>query len=163
MFSCTLKTVGPLAEEYVASSGVEVGINKDVETGGNYITWELDVPSVGVTSMSGMKVGDVDVEDDVKEATTMKVRGARRYASVRYDGEPQDDGIKDVRRRLFEGIVKDGGEKVKMGEDGRPRFFFRYKTAKTCWVEGGMGMVVWEWRARGFRGHEVCVELEMEE
>jgi hypothetical protein len=159
MFSTNIKTVGPKKDlDYVTGSGVEVEIGR--EGGRGWIKWEVEVGSAVMSNLAeGLKVGDGVVGGAVKSGSKARVREARVYASRAFQGDPQDRGVGKVREELFERCRRDG-LKAKVGEDGRPKFFYRYGTAKTCWVEDGLGMVVWEWRLKGFRGHEVCMELE---
>ena len=84
-------------------------------------------------------------------------------ATVAYGGNgPQDAEIANVRKRLYESVVKDGLQ-PKLDENGRPIFFFWQNGVKACYTEEGLGMAVYEWRPTFAKSDEVGIELEWNE
>ena len=79
-----------------------------------------------------------------------------------YGGSPQDQGVSEIRQKLFETVTKDGF-KPKMDENGRPIFFFWQNDCKACFTcDGGLGMAVYDWRPKSAKSNEVGLELELE-
>jgi len=90
-------------------------------------------------------------------------RPHRRVATVAYGGSPQDSEVADIRRKLYERVVQKDGLRPKLDVDGRPVFFFLQNNAKVCFTaDGGLGMVVYDWRPEGVGTNEVGIELEMD-
>lgn len=90
------------------------------------------------------------------------LRPARLVATLPYGGSPQDAEVTDLRRRLYQEAVERDGFVPKLDPaTGRPVFFFWMNDAKACFTRaGGLGMAVYEWRAKASRSNEVGLELE---
>ena len=77
-----------------------------------------------------------------------------------FGGMPQDVEVAEVRKKLFDQVVKDG-LRPKL-DNGKPMFFFLQNDAKACFTaEGGLGMAVYDWRPRFAESNEVGIELEL--
>jgi hypothetical protein len=86
----------------------------------------------------------------------------RKVATTWYGGEAQDAEISQVRKALYEQVVKDGSQ-PKLDANGRPIVFFLQNSAKACYTNEGLGMCVYEWRAKFTKPNEVGIELELQE
>jgi hypothetical protein len=82
----------------------------------------------------------------------------RRVATIAYGGNVQDPEITDIRKRLYDQVLKDGW-RPKLDEDERPMFFFWQYDAKACYTPEGLGMLVYEWRPALAQSNEVGIEL----
>mmetsp|Transcript_59240 Transcript_59240/g.125934 ORF Transcript_59240/g.125934 Transcript_59240/m.125934 type:complete len:586 (+) Transcript_59240:158-1915(+) len=90
------------------------------------------------------------------------LRPSRLVATLPYAGNPQDEAVTELRRKLYKEAVEKDGFKPKLDQDtGRPSFFFWMNDAKACFTrKGGLGMAVYEWRAGWSESNEVGIELE---
>ncbi|KAL7471770.1 hypothetical protein ACHAXS_012080 [Conticribra weissflogii] len=91
------------------------------------------------------------------------LRPARLVATLPYAGNPQDEAVTDLRRKLYQQAVEQDGFKPKLDPvTKRPIFFFWMNDAKACFTrQGGLGMAVYEWRAEWSQSNEVGIELEL--
>jgi hypothetical protein len=90
------------------------------------------------------------------------LRPTRLVATLPYAGNPQDEEVAMLRKRLYDEAVERDGHVPKLDPvTGRPTFFFWMNDAKACFTrEGGLGMAVYEWRADWSKSNEVGIELE---
>jgi hypothetical protein len=90
------------------------------------------------------------------------LRPTRLVATLPYAGNPQDEDVTTLRRRLYSEAVERDGHVPKLDPDtGRPIFFFWMNDAKACFTRvGGLGMAVYEWRAGWSKSNEIGIELE---
>ncbi|KAL3807328.1 hypothetical protein ACHAXA_003454 [Cyclostephanos tholiformis] len=93
---------------------------------------------------------------------TYTLRPTRLVATLPYAGNPQDEEVTTLRRRLYSEAVERDGHVPKLDPiTGRPIFFFWMNDAKACFTrDGGLGMAVYEWRAGWSKSNEVGIELE---
>ena len=179
MFSTTLKTVGASMQKHIPSSPIEVKIfPSGIEGKGNVIEWTVPVPSnflranfessdsfdphVPVGPAGGTEGDDGDDGFSLfeeKEKPRLVVSERRKIATVKFGGSPQDDEISEVRKKLYEDVIRDG-YKPAVSEGGRPKFFFLQNNAKCCWTGDGFGMMVYEWRPDFMKTNEIGLELE---
>jgi len=84
----------------------------------------------------------------------------RMVATVAYGGEAQDVEIGQIRKQLYERVLKDGIYRPKLDDNGRPIFSFLYGTTKACYTrQGGLGMCVYEWRPTWAKSNHIGLEL----
>lgn len=176
-FPCIIKTMGPQKENYVPTTPIEVRIgrpgrrsNNDEQSSGEekdnrlVLSWliPLSVQFQAANTDLPLPGDDPEVNDqDGSDPTFDYVRQpSRQVATVSYGGNVQDEVISDIRKRLYEQVLKDG-LKPKLDEDGRPQFFFWQNDVKACYTENGLGMCVYVWRPAFFKSNEVGIELDM--
>ena len=110
-----------------------------------------------------MENGEVSSSDaafyDTKERPYLVVTPKRQFATIKFGGSAQDDGIGKARKSLYDAVMKDG-HKIMKDEKGRPKFFFLQNNAKVAWTEKGLGMAIYEWRPDYLQTNEVRIELE---
>ena len=92
------------------------------------------------------------------------LRPSRLVATLPFAGNPQDEEVTQLRRKLYQDVVERDGFKPKLDPvTNRPIFFFWMNDAKACFTrQGGLGMAVYEWRADWSKSNEVGIELEMQ-
>lgn len=168
-FSSLIKTTGPKAQRYVTTTPVEVNIrrNKDDKS---VITWNVALPPEFVSYCDELPLGsrgsdDVDGGDDnqlTEEGAecTYAYQPRRLVATMPFGGLAQDVEVSDVRKALYERVMKDGWKPKLDGK--RPQFFFLNNDAKACFTGNeGLGMAVYEWRPELSNSNEVGIELEL--
>ena len=183
-FTSIIKTMGPKRERYVTTSPIEVQLKRVSDKKANKITWTLPI-SVELQTASVLPYpGDEDddnsnkdyVDDDDyggigKEAYFAMIERSdqqapyefqpmRKIATLPFGGDPNDPRVTNLRKVLYERVMKDG-LKPKLDSDGRPQFFFRQHDVKTCFNEDGFGMAVYEYRPDWAASNEVALELEV--
>ena len=91
------------------------------------------------------------------------LRSSRLVATLPYAGNPQDEAVTELRRKLYQEVVERDGYKPKLDpKTKRPMFFFWMNDSKACFTrEGGLGMAVYEWRGDWAKSNEVGIELEL--
>ena len=91
------------------------------------------------------------------------LRPSRLVATLPYAGNPQDEEVTQLRRQLYNEVVERDGFKPKLDPvTNRPIFFFWMNDAKAMFTrKGGLGMAVYEWRAKWSKANEVGIELEI--
>jgi len=129
-----------------------------------FISYGEDLPLPSLTSEDLSSEYDSPAAYEAHAPTCDYVyRPHRKVATVAYGGSPQDAEVADVRKMLYERVVVKDGLKAKVDEDGRPLFFFLQNDAKLCFTaDGGLGMVVSDWRPVEVGTNEVGIELEIE-
>ena len=162
-FCSIIKTMGPKRERYVTTCPVEVQLNRETVEGGgtkNRITWTIPV-SVEFQTLEEYPFPEEDenTQPEQDPQTRYEYQGTRKFASLPYGGYPNDSEVVQLRKDLYELIMKDG-LKPKLDDDGRPQFFFRQNNVKACYTIDGFGMVVYESRPDWSSSNEVCIELE---
>ncbi len=165
-FTSIIKTTGPTAQRYVTTSPVEVSIRRQSSDDGgikSVISWNIPLSPEFVSFKDEMPilVSDEDKEEGKEPTNSFVYQPRRLVATMKYGGSAQDVEVTDLRKKLYEQVVKDG-LKPKLGEEGRPQFFFLQNDAKACFTgDGGLGMVVYEWRPKSVDSNEVGIELEL--
>mmetsp|Transcript_26881 Transcript_26881/g.77494 ORF Transcript_26881/g.77494 Transcript_26881/m.77494 type:complete len:548 (+) Transcript_26881:171-1814(+) len=164
-FSTIIKTTGPNKQRYVPVSPIEVAISRDAEAGANRVTWSIPIApeflaAAGSDGELPLPAPDQDTSADAQAESGYKLQPRRLVATVPYGGNPQDEDVSNVRKELYDAIIKDGLN-PKLDESGRPMFFFWQSDAKACYVsDGGLGMNVYEWRPKFANSNAVGIELE---
>lgn len=158
-FSCVIKTMGPQRQRYVPATPIEVQLLPDPD-GQLQVKWRIPI-SVEYASNGelALPASELDIDPKTKPECEYRWLRERRIATVSYGGGPQDIGIAEVRKRLYDDVVRDGW-KPKTDSSGRPIFFFLQNSVKACYSEEGLGMAVYEWRPAVSKTDEVAVELE---
>jgi hypothetical protein len=158
-FSCVIKTMGPQKQRFVPASPVQI----QIVPGGENLKLKWSIP-LSVEFQSAMLLPlpgeDEEAMQDSNPECTYEFQSRRKVATIKYGGDPQDVEITDLRKKLYEQVVKDG-LKPKMDEKGRPEFFFLQNGVKACYTEEGLGMCVYEWRPASVKPNEVGIELEL--
>jgi hypothetical protein len=98
----------------------------------------------------------------VELACQYTLRPTRLVATLPYSGNPQDEEVTAIRKRLYDMVVERDGYIPKLDPiTKRPIFFFWMNDGKACFTrQGGLGMAVYEWRAKWSKSNEVGIELE---
>jgi len=164
-FSSIIKTTGPTAQRYITTSPVEVAIRRTSSEGKSksIISWNIALPPEYVSYYDEMSllVSDEDKEIGNEPTVSYVFQPRRLVATIKYGGSAQDSEVTDIRKKLYDQVIKDG-LKPKLGEDGRPQFFFLQNDTKACFTgDGGLGMAVYEWRPKSSDPNEVGIELEV--
>lgn len=158
-FSCIIKTMGPNRQRYVPTTPVEV----QIIPGGERLKLKWTIP-LAVEFLTNAELPIAGSDDETDESAnpdcTYEFQARRKVATVMYGGNAQDPDISDVRKKLYEKVIKDGLT-PKLDENGRPNFFFLQNTVKACYTEEGLGMAVYEWRPKLVKPNEVGIELEL--
>ena len=161
-FCDAIKTMGPSRQRYVPTSPVEVQIMKTSNSEfNNRIVWTIPM-SIELQTNPRLPLPGVDEETlpEMMPETIYKFQERRKVAVVSYGGFPQDPEVSGLRKKLYDQVIKDG-LKPKLDENERPQFFFRQHNVKACCTEGGLGMVVYEWRPKFVALNEIGIELEL--
>jgi len=156
-FTTTITTTGPKQQRYVPTSPIEVSISRSGD-GKSMISWNIPLPPEFVSYYDELPLENGELEDG--EECKYAYQSRRLAATLPYGGGAQDTEVSDIRKKLYEQVIKDG-LKPKLAEDGRPQFFFLNNDAKACFTaDGGLGMAVYEWRPDFTKPNEVGIELE---
>jgi len=159
-FSCVVKTMGPQKQRYVPTSPTEVQIRPGSDGNVN-LKWTIPLGVEFLTNPSLLlPQPDQETPENIDPDAKYVLQPRRQVATVPYAGGPQDVAIASIRKRFFEQIVKDGLQ-PKLGESGRPLFFFWQNSVKTCFTEEGLGMAVYEYRPDIAKANEVGIELQV--
>ena len=93
-------------------------------------------------------------------ACKYSVRPSRLVATIPFAGNPQDEEVAQLRRKLYDQVVERDGFKPKLDPiTNRPQFFFWMNDAKACFSREGLGMAVYEWRANWSKSNSIGIEL----
>lgn len=158
-FSSIIKTTGPKSQRYVPTSPVEVNIRRG-EDSKTVISWNIALPPEFISYKDELIIGDVEDEMEEGAECSYSFQPRRRVATLPFGGMPQDLEVAEVRKKLFDQVVKDG-LRPKL-YNGKPMFFFLQNDAKACFTaDGGLGMAVYDWRPRFAESNEVGIELEL--
>jgi hypothetical protein len=176
LFSCTIITIGKEKERYIPTTPVEVRIVplKDGEGSSSKtkgikkreIIWKIPVPAFLSSAFSLPVPVDMDRTNNdsniINADKYYTVEGRRRVATCKYSGYVQDEQVVDVRKRLYEAVVRDGLRPKLDKSSGKPIFFILQNKIKCCFTKnGGLGMAVYESRPKMFSADEVGIELEI--
>ncbi len=159
-FSCLIKTMGPTRQRYVPTSPVQVQIIQKEDQ--LQLLWKIPL-SVEFQATTDWPLADSDEEAVVGSEPECQYvyEPRRRVATVPYGGDAQDKEISQIRKQLYEQVLKDGFQPRL--ENGRPIFFFLTSTVKACYTTEGLGMCVYEWRPKWAKANEVGIELDLQE
>jgi hypothetical protein len=169
-FTCIIKTMGPQKQEYVPTTPIEVQIGRrknkndadaDDSTDNRLVlSWSIPLSVEFQATNINLPLPGENPEDVEGSYPTFdyELRPPRQVATVSYGGNVQDVEITEIRKQLYERVIKDGW-KPKLDEDGRPQFFFWQNDVKACYTEEGLGMSVYEYRPAFARSNEVGIEL----
>ena len=162
-FTSIIKTTGPTAQRYITTSPVEVSISRTASSSKSLISWNIPLPPEFVSFYDNLPIliTDDDKAEDNEPTCNYVYQPRRLVATLKYGGYAQDVEVTEIRKKLYEQVVKDG-LKPKLGEGGRPQFFFLQNDSKACFTgDGGLGMAVYEWRPKSADSNEVGIELEL--
>jgi hypothetical protein len=166
-FTSIIKTTGPTGQRYVTTSPVEVSIRREEggegEKAKSIISWNIALPPEYISFYDELSqaVSDEDKAEGNEPTNGYAYLPRRLVATLPYGGNAQDVEVTEIRKKLYESIIKDG-LKPKLSDSGRPQFFFLQNDAKACFTaDGGLGMAVYEWRPKSANSNEVGIELEL--
>jgi hypothetical protein len=152
-----IQTMGPRRQRYVPTTPLEIRIDK---TAGRLI-FTLPV-SVEVQTNAHLPLPPNDDHDEGM-ATTYVYQGPRLVATLPHGGNPYDENVPAVRKRLYESVLSQNQYKPKLDDKGRPLFFYWSHQTKACYTaESGLGMCVYEYRPDWSQSNQVGVELELD-
>jgi len=172
-FTCVIKTTGPSSQRYITTSPIEVSIRRcsSQSTSKSIISWNIPLPPEYISYYDKLSTiiseEDYEIGNDPTNAYVYQPR--RLVATMKYGGSAQDVEVTDIRKKLYEQVVRDGFKPVLSdsggsggGNGGRPQFFFLQNDAKACFTaDGGLGVAVYEWRPKAAKSNEVGIELEI--
>jgi hypothetical protein len=159
-----VKTMGPRRQRYVTTSPLEVKLVRDDNNNGrSRLNFQLPI-SVELQTNPLLPYPGEDPETlpEADPKVDYLWQEARCVATLAYAGDPQDEEVSKVRKELYEQAVVKDGFKPKLDVMGRPQFFFWSNNVKNCYTENGLGMAVYEYRAKWAKANEVGLELELE-
>lgn len=170
-FTCIIRTMGPKKNKYVPKTPVEVqiGRNKDKNDSDSnddrlLLSWSIPLSTqFQALNKNLILPGDDNPEDEEDSFPTCDYewQPLRQVATTKYGGNVQDPEISDIRKKLYEQVIKEGW-KPKLDQNGKPTFFFWQNGVKACYVEDGLGMCVYDWRPKFAESDEVGIELMVE-
>jgi hypothetical protein len=131
-------------------------------TGPLRLQWSIPVAVECLTSNDSVLTvppPDEETAAEKRAECTYQWEDVRTVATLPYGGGPQDEAISNLRKRLYDKVVKDGLQ-PKLDDSGRPLFFFWQNNVKACYTEEGLGMAVYDWRPDFVKCNEVGIELE---
>lgn len=167
-FTCSIRTMGPQRQDYIPTTPVEVQIGKNSKAGGDdnrlLLSWSIPL-SVQFQAVNEELILPEEDNPEAVEGSCPSCdyewRPLRQVATTKYGGNAQDLEISDIRKELYEKVIKEGW-KPKLDEDGKPKFFFWQNDVKACYIEDGLGMCVYDWRPKFADSNEVGIELVLE-
>lgn len=159
-FATVIKTMGPKRQRYVPTSPVQVQLTKSAKDGNAALRWTIPV-SVELQTNPWLPLPGEDPETpaELQPESNYEFQSQRLVATLPYGGCPQDLQVTEIRKQLYDAVLKDG-LKPKLDDAGRPQFFFWQNDVKACYTEGGLGMVVYDWRPKFVKANQVGIELE---
>ena len=159
-----IKTMGPRRQRFVPTSPLEVAFSRQDNSKPQRLIFSMPVSVELQTNPTLPYPGDdVETRSEVEPLVEYRWQDARRVATMAYAGNPQDEQVVAVRKRLYEQVVIKDGLTPKLDPvSGRPQFFFWSNNVKNCYTETGLGMAVYEYRAEWAKSNEVGIELEVE-
>jgi hypothetical protein len=124
------------------------------------IQWTIPL-SVEYASQMQLVRPSTDEETDwtVQPTAQYTWQPRRRVATMAFGGNVQDEGIAQVRKRLYERVLQDG--LVPLLHEGRPQFLLWQNSVKACYTKEGLGMAVYDYRPQFVQANEVGIELEV--
>jgi hypothetical protein len=167
-FSCIIRTMGPKRNNYVPTTPVEVqiGRNNKADNADNrlLLSWSIPLSTQFQAVNQNLKLPvEENPEDEEGSFPTCDYdwMPPRQVATTKYGGNAQDPEISDIRKKLYEQVIKEG-LKPKVDQNGKPKFFFWQNDVKACYIEDGLGMCVYDWRPKFVESNEVGIELMVE-
>jgi hypothetical protein len=169
-FTCIIRTMGPKKNNYVPATPVEVQIGRNNKEGNSdddrlLLSWSIPISTqfqaVNENLLLPMEENLEDVEGSFPTCEYDWIP-LRQVGTVKYGGNVQDPEISDIRKKLYEQVIKQG-LKPKVDENGKPKFFFWQNDVKACYIEDGLGMCVYDWRPKFADSNEIGIELMVEE
>ena len=167
-FSCVIRTMGPQKESYIPTTPVEVQIGKNTKAGDDdnrlRLSWSVPLSTQFQAVNKDLLLPAEENPEDVEGSfptSNYSWRPLRQVATTKYGGSVQDPEISEIRKKLYEKVIKEGF-KPKVDENGKPRFFFWQNDVKACYIEDGLGMCVYDWRPKFADSNEIGIELMVE-
>ncbi|VEU41826.1 unnamed protein product [Pseudo-nitzschia multistriata] len=174
-FTCVIRTMGPKDDRdiYVPTTPIEVKIgrndrsqNDNAEDGKEsddrlLLSWSIPLSTQFQALNKNLLLpaeDDEDAEEGAFPECNYVWQPLRQVATIKYGGNVQDEEISGIRKKLYEQVMKEG-LKPKLDEAGKPKFFFWQNDVKACYIEDGLGMVVYDWRPEFANSNEVGIEL----
>ena len=167
-FTCIVRTMGAKKNNYIPTTPVEVQIGKNNKAGDDdnrlLLSWSIPLSTqfqaVNEDLLLPVEENPEDVEGSFPTCD-YAWNPLRQVATLKYGGNVQDPEISDIRKKLYEKVIKEGW-KPKLDENGKPKFFFWQNDVKACYIEDGLGMCVYDWRPKFADSNEVGIELVIE-
>lgn len=167
-FTTAIRTMGPSKDTYVPTTPTQIDIQPS-PNGPNTIQWKVPLtvqlqaqrewPLFQQSNEPGNESSSLSSSFEDSSGSYVW-QPARRVATLPTGiPRPQDEGITELRKRLYESVTA-AGLKPKLDKNGRPLFFFWSAATKTCFTEKGLGMTVYEWRPEFAQSNHVGMELE---
>ena len=184
VFSSFISTMGPTRQRYVPTVGTTVQIRSNVNnsnlnnsnnkddaaisrpsssTGSNtLLQWQIPMSVEFQTNPTWLLAPpNEEATPDSDPHCDYVFQSQKLVATVAYGGEAQDAEIGQIRKQLYERVLKDGIHTPKLDDNGRPLFFFSYGTTKACYTrQGGLGMCVYEWQPSWAKANKIGLELQ---
>jgi hypothetical protein len=155
-FATVIKTMGPKRQRYIPTTPLEIVVQRNPAR----ITWHIPI---AVELLAGVDLAlpgdDPETLYEAMPEVDYEFQSKRRVATVAYGGSPQDEEVVELRKTLYQQVVKDGFQPKLV--DGMPQFFFLQNDAKACYTNEGLGMGVYDWRPKFVKANEVGIELEL--
>ena len=167
-FTCIIRTMGPSKKNYVPTTPVEVQIGRnDKESNSDdrlLLSWSIPLSTRFQAVNENLLLPEEENPEDVEGSfptSDYHWKPLRQVATTKYGGNVQDEEISDIRKKLYEQVIKEGW-KPKTDQNGKPKFFFWQNDVKACYIEDGLGMCVYDWRPKFAQSNEVGIELMVE-
>jgi len=174
-FTCVIKTMGPAKDRdvYVPTTPVEVWIGRNNRKENSesselddrlLLSWSIPLSTQFQALNKDLLLpaeDDPEAEEGSFPECSYAWQPMRQVATVKFGGNVQDEEISDIRKKLYEQVMKEGW-KPKLDENRKPKFFFWQNDVKACYIEDGLGMVVYDWRPEFANSNEVGIELLVE-
>ncbi|KAL3919092.1 MAG: hypothetical protein SGILL_003929 [Bacillariaceae sp.] len=173
-FTTIIKTMGPQKQEYTPCSPVQVQIGRRVKKQSEEdsetttddrleLSWFIPLSVEYQAKNENLQLPGENPEDEegAFPTCTYLMQPPRQVATISCGDNVQDENISDIRKRLYEQVLKDG-LKPKLDDDGRPQFFFWQNDVKACYTGEGLGMTIYEWRPKFAKSNEVGIELVLD-
>lgn len=164
-FTCIIRTMGAQKNNYVPTTPVEIQIGRNNKTNKDDIrlllSWYIPISTQFQAINENLALpSEENPEESGASSPTCKYewRPLRQVATTKYGGNVQDPEITDIRKKLYEQVLKEGF-KPKLDQNGKPVFFFWKNDLKACYIEDGLGMCVYDWRPKFAASNEVGIEL----
>lgn len=164
-FTCIVRTMGAKKNSYVPTTPVEVQIGRNNKGDNNddrlLLSWSIPLSTQFQAVNENLRLPVEENSEDVEGSfptCDYNWLPLRQVATTKYGGNVQDTEISDLRKKLYEQVIKEGW-KPKLDQNGKPKFFFWQNDVKACYIEDGLGMCVYEWRPTFADSNEVGIEL----
>jgi hypothetical protein len=156
-FATVIKTMGPKRQRYIPTTPLEIVVKRNPPR----ITWSIPIAVELLTGhVLPLPGDDPETLPEAMPEVDYEFQSKRRVATIAYGGSPQDEDVAELRKTLYQQVVKDGFQPKLI--EGRPQFFFLQNDAKACYTDEGLGMGVYDWRPNFVKANEVGIELELE-